>query len=537
MRCVSIQGAPQAPDVLIAIRAIARQWNFECRERQSAAPVGDEGAIVFAADSDLPTLEASARSPTFIYLVGATGNDPLTSAPVDFSSEACLPVALRGQSLVTDSSDTAESAWAQSRVAGYRTVAGISGQPVWVARGMGTDAIHVVSCRPPRLVEGQRVSQILNAEKFLTALPIWLFFRELGGKSEWESAPRRACIVVDDPNLQFQRYGHIRYRKLLEFGRSNPFHLSIATVPLDGWWVNKNAAQIFREHPETLSMIVHGNDHLHGELALDFSASQRVGLVSQALRRIQVLERKAGLKVDRIMAPPHGVCSPDMLRTLWQNGYDGMTTNRWSLWKHFRPSSLPDSTGLRPADLLGDGIPVVSRFRFKSRLLRNEIHFAELFGQPIIPYGHQQDFAGQMRAFAETVDAVNHLGGVEWMSMRAIFESNFERRQEGETLVVKPYSRSIRGKMPEGARFLTVSPLCPTDKEGLIVSYELTGRSVSSAPRAGEAIAIPPGGLFAVSKADSGPIGARHEANFRSSPGAFLRRLAALARDQFSPLF
>jgi len=182
--------------------------------------------------------------------------------------------------------------------------------------------------------------------------------------------------------------------------------------------------------------LVHGNDHWHGELARPLRNGERDEIVLQSLKRIESLERRAGIHVDRVMAPPHGVCAPEMLDALRTGGYEGMTTNRWSLWKHNPPARLPASLGLQPADLLGGGLPVLNRFRFKSSISHGETIMAAVMRQPVIPYGHHQDFAGGLAHVQAAVEKVNSLGAVRWMSLREILETNFEHRIDRVTFYV-----------------------------------------------------------------------------------------------------
>ena len=155
-------------------------------------------------------------------------------------------------------------------------------------------------------------------------------------------------------------------------------------------------------------MLAHCNNHSRYELAQPLDNGAQDALVAQSLARIQAFERKTHVRVDRVMAPPHGVCAPEMFSALRAGGYEGVTTNRWSLWLHNPPDQLSMDFGLRPATWLG-GLPVLSRFRFKSSICAGEFLMTALLGQPIIPYGHHHDFADDMTHVRNVIEMVNSL--------------------------------------------------------------------------------------------------------------------------------
>jgi hypothetical protein len=467
-------------------------------------------------------------------LIFADSKKPLleNKNEVQFANHPFVPVALREANLVTPEIKFV-GALPQFEFE-VDALAKIGEQPVWVSAKSRNFLNLIVSSPSPSLKSNQRISEILNGETFLSALPVWIFFKNLSDDSKWQPAPLRACLIVDDPNLHRSRYGHIDYHALVEFARARPFHAAMATVPLDNWWVNDAAAKLFRENAATLSLIVHGNDHLRYELAQPFSEADRLALVLQSLKRISVLEKKAQLKVDRVMAPPHGVCAPEMMSLLWRCGFDGMTTNRWSLWKHSPPEMLPEDSGLHPVDFLGEGLPVAQRFRFNSPICRNEIHLAALFGQPILPYGHHQDFSQDMAAVRETVDAVNALGTVRWMSMKEIFETNFEQRIEEDTFRVRLFSRRVKSVLPVGTKNLQVefSGSNLESGEEIVVKWLENNLSRQIQAQIGELIALPPECHFEVCLKTPPSSFSKSDLNFKRRPEVFLRRLAAEARDR-----
>src|SRR5258706_1519091 len=123
----------------------------------------------------------------------------------------------------------------------------------------------------------------------------------------------RACFMFDGPNLHWGSYGYIPYRELAKLAHARNFHVALATVPLDSWYVHRSTAALFRANTQRLSLLFHGNDHLRSELGQDRDRNASVGLLAQSLKRIAGAERRSGLSFSRVMAPPHGACKPEIL--------------------------------------------------------------------------------------------------------------------------------------------------------------------------------------------------------------------------------
>lgn len=521
------------PDTVRALAAVAALWDVTVESREGNSLSGGDG-IVFGPGFTPEQAVASSGGRPFLAFASAHGP---VGAPVPtevtFANLPALPQPLAGQRLSL-STEFPVTCTPVAALSGFSSGATIGGQSIWQVASTARGLSLLVGTPPPSLPRDKHLSEILNGEIFLEALPPWLFFRALASGPKWTPAPYRACLIVDDPNLHFPGYGHIDYAGLVEFARTTPFHAAMATVPLDSWFVNSAAARIFRKNPGALSLHVHGNNHLHYELAHPFTREQRAALVRQSLERTSRTEAKGRVAVDRVMAPPHGVCAPEMMELLWRGGFDGMTTNRWSLWKHTVPTTLPADSGFRPADWLAGGLPVVPRFRFLSSICRNEIVFAALFGQPIIPYGHHLDFVKDMAAVRETVAMVNALGPVKWMSMREVLETNFESLVEQSTLRLRLFSRRIKGILPPGITRLQVElpPGAVVEGTQVKISWQTAQKPGSATTGRGEAVALPAGASYEVQLVTMAPASATPALPANTSLRLWGRRLASEARDR-----
>ena len=323
---------------------------------------------------------------------------------------------------------------------------------LWLHRKAGASAVDLVAMEPPHLADGGCLFQHIQSKNWLRLLPILHFLREVSG---WEHPPLRACFMFDDPNLHWKSHGYVKIDQLVHHASRHNYHVSFATVPLDGWYVHPGTAALFRENQSRLSLLIHGNNHTAGELAQAQTDTNRRALAAQALRRIERLERASGLEVSRVMAAPHGACSHDMSTVLLRMGFEAACISRGSIMNQNPSTAWPISVGLNPAEFLGAGLPVIPRFRLRSGC-ETEMLLALFLGQPVIPVGHHEDVAGGLDVLAQLAGALNSVGGVQWMDMKSIARSNFCTRREGEVLHLKLFSRRIRLRVPQGVNQLCV---------------------------------------------------------------------------------
>src|SRR5579859_8108445 len=113
--------------------------------------------------------------------------------------------------------------------------------------------------------------EVFSPENFLAMLPVIHFLRELVFEGGFPSPPLRACFIFDDPNLHWPAYGFVDFKEIAARALRENYHVSFATIPLDCWYANKRAVQIFRENVPNLSLLIHGNDHLYHELAGNYT--------------------------------------------------------------------------------------------------------------------------------------------------------------------------------------------------------------------------------------------------------------------------
>jgi hypothetical protein len=428
------QAAMHARPRLLDTLEAAMPVRFEPRDLGAFA--GLDAALVLGDD-----LALADRGTPVPCLVASDRPDPgeRTRRRVAFRPAAALDERLHGRLLDDERAETRPVAVRD----GDEVLALCDGAPVWVRRQAAGAPVDLVAAPPEELAPGQCLRDRFRAGRFLDLLPLVQFLREVSAAHAWAPPPARACLVIDDPNLHWRSYGFVDFPELAAHARRDGYHASIATVPLDGWWVHPGTARLFRSG-SPLSLSVHGNNHGRRELG---APSERDALptVAEALRRIQALERRCHVPIARMMVAPHGVCSEASMRALLRLGFEGICIDRPYPWLSRPPADRP-LAGWEPSELVAGGFPVVPRQHFHGP--RDDLLFRALLGQPLVLYGHHGDLADGPDLLRELATEVARLGSVHWCSMQAISRSNFSARREGDTLRIRLHARRVEVTPP-----------------------------------------------------------------------------------------
>lgn len=487
--------------------------------------VGADGLV--ATSSGSPGLE-------FVSL-GNNSAAATASGAVRFESDSALSPLLRGR---TFRHTTGVRAAPLAANGSDRVLAQLAEQPVWVRRHLGDRVMDLLAFELPQLNAGETLARFYQRETFVQLLPLLHWLDEVTADSGWKRPPLRAAFMFDDPNLRWPSYGFINYRQLAAHARTHGYHASMATIPIDNWRVDPRAAALFREHPDQLSLLVHGNNHTHRELAGDYADAVRQGLVAQSLARIGKLERASGVPVARVMAAPHGACNEAMARSLALGGFESACISRGSLIRHNPEGTWNAAFGLRLAESLGDALPVFPRFALR-RDCEFEIVMAAFLGQAIVPVGHHQDVRAGLDVLADIAGIINRLGPVKWCNLERISRSNFLHRIQGRNLSVRMFSRTVEVVVPAEVERIQIElpwlgkASFPED----IVVANLNGETLWSGPAAAaEFDASPAAGNRIVIRALPSAI-KPPEVHIPSwKPWATLRRGLAEGRDRLLPL-
>jgi hypothetical protein len=370
-------------------------------------------------------------------------------AAVVMADDPALLRPLRGRSIPESAAPCSPT---QKRLAG-RELASVGNEPVWWQIDAAAGPTGVSAYPLAALGEGEALRDHMRAGRFMGLLPLVQFLRQLLGSEGWRAPAPRASFIIDDPNLHRPSYGFLDYRGLAEHAACHGYHVAIATVPIDGWLADRRACEPFAEGSSALSLLIHGNDHVARELAHLDSDRAALQAMAQALRRIAALERRSGVSVDRVMAPPHGACSQEALRAMFRLGFEAVCISRPYPWLDGMAPPTP-LAGWRPAEMVAGGLPVLPRYPISSA--REDLALRTLLGQPLILYGHHGDLADGLDVLAQAAADINDLGEFRWGPLSWIARGSYATRLCGESMLVTMFARRIELEVPAGVREVRV---------------------------------------------------------------------------------
>lgn len=398
--------------------------------------------------------------------------------------------------------------------------------PVWLRCAPRGTTVDLLAGSLPELAEEEILRDLLPA-RALTLVALVQFLRTAGAEAAYTPPPLRAAFLFDDPNLRWRTYGFIDYRKLLRDAELHGYHASMAMVPLDSRFAHAETIDLFRRNPDRLSVVFHGNDHSSRELLRPRSAASALALAAQALRRAERFEARYELGIDRVMTPPHGMCSEAVAAALAAVGFDGLCAIHPLPWAERPPASRP-LAGWDPAEFAA-GCAVVPRLHLGST--DADIALRAFLDQPLVFYGHHEDLAAGLEPLGAIAARVARMGTARWCPIGEIAATNYAVRQDLGLLRVRPYSNRIAVSVPAACdRILLARP------RG--IEATVSGWSIG----AGEpvpfdtALPVAPGGELElrVRREDERPPTAIKLPPPR--PWAILRKMAMEARDRTLPL-
>jgi hypothetical protein len=472
--------------------------------------------------ASLPSLTIPAPEPVSL-------DGRLTEIKVHFADDPEVPFPFRGISLPTK---VVLKPKLLSLRSDEKLLAACDAGPLWaVTRARGVN--HTRSALAlPTVFADQTLREVFNGERFLEMVPLIHWIREICTDLLYKAPPLRGCFIFDDPNLHWTRYGCIDFGKIARQAASQNYHVSFATIPLDGWFAYGPAVQLFRKNAARLSLCIHGNNHIKQELARGYSESERVSLLSQAIRRIERLERRFGVQVCRVMVPPHGACSEEMLRDIPRFGFESACISHGSLRAHNEGKYWARSLGYRPSELI-EGCPVLPRWALTGNA-HHSVLLAAFLGQPLILRGHHQDLGNEVGLLDRVAGLINGLGHVRWLNLTHMSRSNYLWRIEGRICRLIPQSRRVDFPLPEGTTQLIVENASGSNS-GTWRVFDAAHTPVSV--RVGEPISLSSAcDGRVVLEATPTTTDSRETLADLPSFGAFVRRLLTEGRDRFAPV-
>jgi hypothetical protein len=416
-----------------------------------------EIAIIFA--SELPTVPpANGCEANWLVYLGNNIAPADKKSSVAFANVEQIDWRLRGRSM------------SESKIFQFQSIAALPTDVVmatrdlevlWIRRRRNGLSVDLVGTGLEELGPNEVLRNQLKPGKFFPALVLTHFLRDAFGESIWTPPPPRAGYIIDDPNLHATTYGYIDFGELARHAKKHNYHIAMAMIPLDGWFTSRSAAQIFKEHSEWLSLLIHGNNHTKRELAQEISPDAIRAMLAQSLARIERFEKSSEISVSRVMVPPHGACYEPTMIEMRRLGFDGMTLNHRDQ-RTLGAAPQPVTRLWEPADLMAGGFPAVHRIELTEwrddPRFREEVILYAFLGKPLILYGHHGDFISGFDLLAETAAQINSFGGVRWGSHSEIFSSNYLTRRKQGTFHVKLLSNHAKVRIDRGVERLVIEP-------------------------------------------------------------------------------
>jgi hypothetical protein len=532
-KIVGVSGNPQSNRYRLLFTALAQLYPIEFREIVSVKNETLDGLVVL--DGRIPEGKAAAARgiPAYVVVTDVSGATQTAGSEVRFGTSDCLDVALRGQTMTETGTVAVPVLQVET---GDEVLATKGGKPVWLSRQAGTAPCQLITVPPPSLAHGELLFQYLGGERFLGLLALVNFLRRIVQDIDWQDAPVQTCFVFDDPSLYWPSYGFVDYRLLAELAANHGLFVSVATIPLDTWWVNSSVAATFRSTSPRLSVIIHGNNHIAHEMLGERGSEDHLQIAAQAIRRIERLERH-GLSGFRIMEAPHGAISHDMMGHLMSLGYEAVLCTTELLVYHNPTVAWPPTLGMDRAEFLGGGLPAISRVKMKADW-KNEVILSAFLRKPFVIAGHHWDAVDHFRLLKEIAQCIKGLHPLAWASPLDIVRSNYKSIHRHNELRIKMYARTLRVPVPEGVTQLFVHrPWLKSADHTETLQVANSGGQIFR--KAGNSIVGPitvkPGEGVEIRSLPNQPIDFRTVRTPRSDGWPFFRKLLMELRDRSGP--
>ena len=228
---------------------------FPVRFRVSGSGEPDAVLVFVLGEPDLSRM----TRPTLL-LIDQASNERQRFGTVAFGGSDLMPRVFRARSL-TDSLTPGTAL--PSVLDGWGDVlATCSEGCVWLARA---GLQYVAASWPEELGSDEMLREQLTPSRFMGLLPLAHFLGELSTRVSWERPKSTACFVFDDPNLHWWSYGFLDYRNLSAHAETHDYHVTVATIPLDQWYIHRATAE-FLHQQSRISFAIHGNNHTREEL-------------------------------------------------------------------------------------------------------------------------------------------------------------------------------------------------------------------------------------------------------------------------------
>jgi hypothetical protein len=287
--------------------------------------------------------------------------------------------------------------------------------PVFIKSAIGRQIVFLASAT-------SEAGDVANGQNVVSALlriaPAIMFVRYCAGERGWHALHYYANFTIDDPWLR-EPYGYVDYKGLLGEMEKHNFHTTIAFIPWNYGRSQSEVVSLFQNHPDRLSIAVHGNDHDHKEFT-DYRSKPltvQVGDLKQALARMERFQALTGIAYDKVMIFPHSIAPEQTLGALKTYNYLATVNSSNVPQNAIRRAGLSEL--LRPVTLSFQGFPSISRY--SPKVPEAYLAINQFLGNALFFYDHSDFFSKTIGAFDHVSDEVNKREpSTEWRSLGEI---------------------------------------------------------------------------------------------------------------------
>jgi len=412
------------------------------------------GLIVLSEDEEL-VQEAQERGVSCYRVHSSNAGTVVEPSLVRFASSPAIHRSFRSAALVDASLEKCGTL-----PPSLETFAEVNGQAVWSIEPKSGWQCHHVGVPLPQFVENDFFHAHFRTSRWFAMVPLLHFLRQLIGPEGWKVAEPRATFIIDDPNFHHRSYGYLDFAKLIRHAEAHNYHASVATVPLDTWYFNRKVVALFRAHRQRISVMMHGVNHLAHELAREYTKDEALALLAAGLRRIAAFEARSGLKVDRIMAAPHGALSESMADPMLRLGFEAGCVSIGSLKRWNSDKNWSPDLGIPMAQALGcEAFPIFHRIS----PLETDIRLSAFLGHPVVIATHHHDYVSNFAQIESLAKMVNEISSPRWMPVEDISRTNYLSSVESDVLYIDPYARRLKISIAPDIKTIQLmpSPFCP----------------------------------------------------------------------------
>ena len=344
----------------------------------------------------------------------------------------------------------------------------IQGIPLWVlVHKNGHHQAFLLACSAIADIREQVGGGIDVNQYFSRLLPAAMFLRWVFKSQCWHGKHRFANFIIDDPPLR-RSYGYLNFRNLVSTMDKAGFASTIAFIPWNYKRTDREVTQLFREHPDRLSLCVHGCDHTTAEFSVTDLAvlNSRVQLASE---RMDHLNREDGLLHSRAMVFPQGKFSTEALTALKSNNYLAAVNSSASPVQSLPNRFLVLADLLEPAVTKYGGLPLFLR-RYPAGI--EQFAFDLFFGKPVLVVEHHAYLKDGGERLAELVARLNSFERLQWAGLHEIItRSHVEREVSVNTVACRLYANDhvIENQVDRERTFM----VCKCEADGVPVQKVL----------------------------------------------------------------